>query len=192
VKRVLGRALSVATALSAVLCVAMCGLWARGHWIEDRYYARFKLHYISLASYRGEIGSEFGAVYGSGSADLYAPAWVAGYSNISVDRVPLSDYIHVVEAQGRFKDLPHYHDVLGFRFHPRMDGDYRERGIAVPTWSLAVLTGLLPVIWTWRVRWARRVRRFRAGFCFSCGYDLRGTPDRCPECGTIPPRKTAL
>jgi hypothetical protein len=54
---------------------------------------------------------------------------------------------------------------------------------------------LLPFAWmlfaSWRtIRLMKRIRRGRRGrlgtHCRRCGYDLRATPDRCPECGTVP------
>ena len=51
-----------------------------------------------------------------------------------------------------------------------------------PAWPVAVALAMLPFLWV--VQTARRSRRIRMGCCLTCGYDLRATPDRCPECGT--------
>ena len=56
-----------------------------------------------------------------------------------------------------------------------------ERGVAIPMWLTVLVFGILPAIWLWRRLRGRR--RIRTGLCSACGYDLRATPDRCPECG---------
>jgi hypothetical protein len=71
--------------------------------------------------------------------------------------------------------------VLGFQFRRNDTPPNRTLMIAVPFWFLAAITGVLPA--AWGVRLVRASHRQRASLCASCGYDLRATPDRCPECG---------
>jgi hypothetical protein len=55
--------------------------------------------------------------------------------------------------------------------------------LTIRHWLLAVILGLLPMS---RLA-GHQIRRARARVhplaCRHCGYDLRATPDRCPECG---------
>lgn len=58
------------------------------------------------------------------------------------------------------------------------------RCLAIPYWFLTTLSGL-PLA-ARGVQEIRAHRRRRRGRCAGCGYDLRATPDRCPECGHMP------
>ena len=55
---------------------------------------------------------------------------------------------------------------------------------AIPLWTVAVpiSVGLAVAVG----RDLRRRRQATTGRCVRCGYDLRASPDRCPECGTAP------
>ena len=66
--------------------------------------------------------------------------------------------------------------------------DSPARWFAIPQAAVVALLSVLPALWA--LRSIRRRRRVSAGSCAVCGYDLRATPQRCPECGTpaTPPK----
>ena len=51
--------------------------------------------------------------------------------------------------------------------------------VAIPLWMPFVLAAISTAI-----LWRRDRRTPTAGLCRMCGYDLRASKDKCPECGT--------
>jgi hypothetical protein len=58
----------------------------------------------------------------------------------------------------------------------------RYRLLGVPLWVIAAPFAVLPAVSAGA--WLRRRHRVVRGLCLTCGFDLRATPQRCPECGT--------
>jgi hypothetical protein len=84
---------------------------------------------------------------------------------------------------GRLGDVPtwDFSKVSGGNLAVRHQSS-RVIELVFPYWSVLLITSL-PLLAT-LPRWIRRIRYRMSGRCVHCGYDLRATPDRCPECGT--------
>jgi hypothetical protein len=67
----------------------------------------------------------------------------------------------------------------------RVPSLHQVRAVVLQLWLLAAIFGILPLMATGMMI-KRGIRRHWAAraYCPVCGYDLRATPDRCPECGT--------
>jgi hypothetical protein len=50
----------------------------------------------------------------------------------------------------------------------------------IPLWFVSLGLSVAPTLWLFR----RKVNELDPDHCAVCGYDLRATSDRCPECGT--------
>lgn len=70
---------------------------------------------------------------------------------------------------------------LGFVLH-RWSASNPIFFVGVPLWPVCVMAGVASVVLLKSVRRAGRARRC---LCTWCGYDLRASAERCPECGTL-------
>jgi hypothetical protein len=187
---------SLLTAMSAVLCVVAIALWVRSYWRTDyvqrrqespqEFKAGVPLRYSVqvLKSDRGRL--LLGAHWSVGNGPNTAPA--AADDDGGTLAPPVWTWAHA----GKWvdEDDERWWQRLGFfhrswTFGPGSEGR-RSRlvSIGLPLWLPVVLTALPPLLAVLR---SRRRRRMEAqGLCIACGYELRSTPTRCPECGTVP------
>jgi hypothetical protein len=192
VKRIGGILLIALTALSLLLLVPTVVLWVRSYWIWEDVYVRHPPVYTRrwAWSYLGEIRSTGGQVFVA-TVTPSRPLPDEEFRRMTADGGPDVTYERVEQPANR-PDLMIWHlspawraigiDYESYRNDSRLVA-YTIRRLAVPYWLLAVVLGLLPSARLFAV-WRRR-RRVGHGLCPTCGYDLRATPTRCPECGTV-------
>lgn len=174
------QALSSARLLSLVFMSATALVWIRSYMRWDEVLLRRDGH-TWVNSYRGCLTVAREDFFGPPATRLGRGRRIASSPNLlvywSVDSVSFPPPSYVTKA------------VLGFVFSesagwPWYSGSKTRRIVQVPYWSLLLLTAIpmLPwlrvTLWTWSRR--------RRGCCEACGYDLRATQGRCPECGSTP------
>jgi hypothetical protein len=199
VKRLLRIMLNASTALSLVLCVITVVLWVRGVRKVDCVELDTPYHVTCLVNgqsrmYLIRLALDFNV--SPDRADVLpvpAPApkwWVRFDSEVSDDSYDWCGWAGTGPE--------HAHQFAGFGVrtngNPPMlnsEGPVSPAGweVFVPTGFVVVASGVLPALTLRRI--VRRRHRTARGTCESCGYDLRATPDRCPECGAVQQNQTA-
>jgi hypothetical protein len=199
------RLFNVLAGVSLVLCIAAIGFWFRSqsvceNWVYLRTNALSRTYSACyLESKPAFLVLDCGHLLFDDASDAekyYAFAHEQtpeGFSHFADPTTTGDDFLQ------RFNE--HFWNRLGFVFNH--DGSSRIPLIVVATsfgtasrsiwvltfpWWFIVLMTALPLL-VIASRYIQRQRRIRSGLCPTCGYDLRATPDRCPECGIVAQKK---
>jgi hypothetical protein len=180
--------LNLLTLLSLLLCVAVTALWVRSYWRWDS----LRQHGLWVDS-RAAAGQS----YCSSSGRLWL---TRSHGALDFENLQYEEELRRRErkqgldpSRWRYSGLPHDRAKpppgrLGFHFFRRQyqlapGATMSVLSFGVPHGLIAGLAAVLPAVRT--RNWLRYRRRHGLGACPSCGYDLRATPDRCPECGMM-------
>lgn len=186
-------------ALSLLLCLATLVLWVWSYWrfvdfgsiTASRDSTAYTQHLIRLGSNDGRYLFTWRDVI-----RLWSNPWTA-QTNASWDAMN-GRYFTQEQPFDLFKKFPkqpgersweiafagcHFtrliQDYVNLQPAPAMKGMI----IIVPHAYACAAFAILPMIAI--SKWRRQRRAGQLGLCPTCGYDLRATPTRCPECGKI-------
>ena len=192
------RLLNLATALSLLLFLGVAALAVRSYWSYDAVAVRWNPtparptsggHFFHCMSAPGHLH-----VYHLGVTDADAGFWRG--------MLPLGGtWSHTLGGDGPAVEVSGLH--YGRRSSwPERSSQFKRTGqapcvqdggtaarvvkskVVVPHWAVMLLASALPLARSRAALLTRR--RTRARQCPRCGYDLRATPGRCPECGAAP------
>ena len=179
--------LNVLTALSLLLCVAVVALWVRSYWRFDTV-GKSALSMETLTGAARVFGSVRGRLWMTRTHGALEHEDAAYEHEANVRRrregVDPSAWQYSHGPADRLKLAPGADAFHWIRKQTatRSGGASYELSVRVPHAFLTALAAVAPAAWL--LNWRRARMRGRHGLCPRCGYDLRATPDKCPECGT--------
>ena len=159
-RRISKRSFTWCAVLLAVSWIAVTALWIRSHWVHDQLVWQRSGNTLNIGSTRGGIWfTRFSGLAGGGPP--------TGYRSV---RPPAPD------------PTTNLWRLAGFHYwRGPLSPGLSMTIFRVPMW--AVLVGhLLFAIAFFRLFGPTHPAELR--ICRTCGYDLRASQDRCPECGT--------
>jgi hypothetical protein len=167
-RRILRLLFNAATVISLLLWAVVTVFWIRStvvaeHWSLDR----------GASGITYQIGLHYGGL------NLSKSRWN------SVARRRSTGWTHVAMRRDEYPEdyRAYFRAWTWFEFKGGDGGwDHYFVYLRIPFWFMFLATILLPAAAL--RRHINRRRHTIAGVCRKCGYDLRATPDRCPECGT--------
>jgi hypothetical protein len=168
-----------AVILSLALCLAACAMWVRSYQRSENFIWRHGLDSAWIGTQRGHL--QLGATWERSGNASSVPHRFEYWSDQAFG--PIDALLLMATDYG--DRVAHWNRAGFVGYSIRKPDGSLQFNLLVPFGVVMALTGILPIGWAaarWRSR--RRDRRARrAGFCAGCGYDLRASPQRCPECG---------
>ena len=170
--RRLGRWIAnILTALSLILCIASVVFWLRSYQVSEVAGRRYPL-----------------AVYGMRANYGYVGWYWTRFDRSFLTLRPATTtewFYHRKDFSGNLPELESPNIRFGGVIYKttKISGVAEWHNLVIRGWELALIFSIAPIM---RYKQHQRhviLLRDRAGLCVNCGYDLRATPDRCPECG---------
>ena len=170
------RLLNLLTAWSLLMFVVVAVMAARALVTWDVLHVRLPRHVVFLSVSRGDV---LVGGWSRGEHDPGPGGFLRHQSLTPAERERYWQAFVAPHVAWRYAGFYSAHDPAG---------DPKSKvSVGVPLWLPLVLLAAAPAARA--VLFARRRRRqgrLKRGLCPACGYDVRATPDRCPECGTHP------
>jgi hypothetical protein len=200
----------VCVVASLLLLAATVTLWVRSYFVQDLFKRfvnsavssgprslEFRVHTETLQSYRGRWRLDVldQTTFQTGTAEDAARLAIDWTEAWHVPAAAVSSSAPAWGTQSRWN---------GLGFYAKHEGVVMKNGVSrplvfpvqnpdlklvwylagTPFWIVAAGFAMPPAVW---LAMMLRARNRKAGqLCVHCGYDIRATPHRCPECGRIP------